>query len=41
VEGRVRTEIAEARVTTLRWVVSLLAGQTVVIIAALFAIAAP
>jgi chromosome segregation ATPase len=40
-EGRVRSEIAEARASTLRWVVSLLAGQTVVIIAALFAIARP
>jgi hypothetical protein len=40
-EGRVRSEIAEARASTLRWVVSLLAGQTVVIIAALFAIAGP
>ncbi|MDZ7750200.1 MAG: hypothetical protein U5S82_00735 [Gammaproteobacteria bacterium] len=46
VEGRlrleieqVRTGIAESRASIVRWVVSLLAGQTVVLIAALFAIA--
>ncbi|MDZ7750209.1 MAG: DUF1640 domain-containing protein [Gammaproteobacteria bacterium] len=46
IEGRlrleieqVRTGIAESRASIVRWVVSLLAGQTVVLIAALFAIA--
>ncbi|MDZ7750203.1 MAG: DUF1640 domain-containing protein [Gammaproteobacteria bacterium] len=36
---QVRTGIAESRASIVRWVVSLLAGQTVVLIAALFAIA--
>lgn len=38
-EGRVRVEIEQVRSGILRWVVGLLAGQTVVILAALYAIA--
>ncbi|SCZ67207.1 hypothetical protein [Thiohalomonas denitrificans] len=38
-EGRLAKELEQARGSGLRWVFSLLAGQTVVIIAALFAIA--
>ncbi|MBN2701506.1 MAG: hypothetical protein JXR29_08655 [Methylothermaceae bacterium] len=39
VEGRLIREIEQVRASTLRWLVSLLAGQTALIIAALFAIA--
>jgi hypothetical protein len=38
-EGRLAKEIEQVRASTLRWLVSLLVGQTAVIIAALFAIA--
>ncbi|GAB4365839.1 MAG: hypothetical protein Kow0060_23390 [Methylohalobius crimeensis] len=38
-EGRLTREIEQVRASTLRWLVSLMTGQTALIIAALFAIA--